>query len=105
MSKENIRHIPVVEGGEPIGIVTARDLDHYHLVYKDVDFNKEVTLGQLCLSAPYTVDENTALVKVLPFMREHKYGSVLITSNNALTGIITLIDICKTLEQVLCREI
>jgi acetoin utilization protein AcuB len=101
MAEAGIRHIPVVDGHELIGIVTERDLHLYEGVYKDKDFDREVTLAELCLFEPYAVDEDTRLSKVLRVMREHKYGSILITKDGKLSGILTLVDVCRVLEESL----
>ncbi len=101
MGEENIRHLPVVDGKELVGIISERDLDHYATVYKNKDIDREVTVEELCIFEPYTVDENKRLIKVLPAMRENKYGSILVTRNGELSGILTSIDICRVLERVL----
>ncbi|MCB0332311.1 MAG: CBS domain-containing protein [Bdellovibrionales bacterium] len=101
MGEEKIRHLPVVDGKKLIGIISERDLDHYAAVYKNKDIDREVMVEELCIFQPYAVDENTELVKVLPAMRENKYGSILVTKKGELSGILTYIDVCRILERVL----
>ncbi len=99
MAESGFRHLPVVEGKKIIGILSARDIQHFEYVYRDRDIDN-IRLTDVCLFAPYTVHANASLSEVLEKMIEDKIGSVIIEENGNPVGIFTTIDACKLLHKV-----
>jgi len=99
MRTQRIRHLPVLEGGKLVGIVTERDL---HLVetLRDVDASK-VTVEDAMSTQVYAVEPETALDVVAETMAEHKYGSAVVIQNDKVVGIFTTNDACRALADLL----
>ena len=99
MRAHRIRHLPVIEDGKLIGIVTERDM---HLVetLRDVD-PREVPVEDAMASHVYAVDPDTTLDVVAEAMAEHKYGSAVAIQNGKVVGIFTTNDACRSLADLL----
>jgi acetoin utilization protein AcuB len=99
MNEHAIRHLPVLEGGKLVGVVSMRDL-HLIETLKGVD-PKEVTVDEAMSQDAYTVPPGTELIEVARTMAMHKYGSAVIARDGHVEGIFTTIDALKALEAVL----
>ncbi|HEX8440369.1 CBS domain-containing protein [Archangium sp.] len=99
MNAHAIRHLPVLEGGRLVGVVSMRDL---HLVetLKGVD-PQEVTVDEAMAQEAYTVPPGTELIEVARTMALHKYGSAVIARDSHVEGIFTTVDALRALEVVL----
>lgn len=99
MRSHKIRHLPVLEGGKLVGIVTERDL---HLVetLRDVD-PSSVTVEEAMSEHVYAVDPDTSLDVVAETLAEHKYGSAVVMQNGKVVGIFTTNDACRALAELL----
>jgi len=99
MRTHHIRHLPVLEGGRLVGIVTERDL---HLVetLRDVDASK-VTVEDAMSNHVYAVEPETGLDVVAETMAEHKYGSAVVIQNDKVVCIFTTNDACHALADLL----
>lgn len=87
MHEYKVRHLPVLEGGEIVGILSDRDLklvESFH----DVDPN-EITVAEAYTPDPFIVSPNASLAEVCSEMASRKYGCALICDNNKLVGIFT----------------
>ncbi|HEY8270861.1 MAG TPA: CBS domain-containing protein [Pseudobdellovibrionaceae bacterium] len=99
MREFNIRHLPVLDGGKLIGILSDRDVKFIES-FKDVD-PQTVTVSEACTEEPYIVSPKAPLNEVCSEMAQHKYGSVLVMDNNKLVGIFTWIDALEALNTLL----
>lgn len=99
MNEHAIRHLPVLEGGKLMGVVSMRDL-HLIETLKGVD-PKEVAVEEAMAQEAYTVPPGTALLEVARTMAMHKYGSAVIARDGKVEGIFTTIDALKALEEIL----
>jgi acetoin utilization protein AcuB len=99
MNEHAIRHLPVLEGGRLVGMVSMRDL-HLIETLKGVD-PKEVPVEEAMAQDAYSVPPGTALVEVARTMALHKYGSAVVARNGQVLGIFTTIDALKALEALL----
>jgi acetoin utilization protein AcuB len=99
MRTHRIRHLPVLEGGKLVGMVTERDL---HLVetLRDVDPSK-VTVEDAMATHVYAVEPDAALDVVAETLAEHKYGSAVVIQNGKVVGIFTTNDACRALAELL----
>lgn len=99
MAEQGIRHLPVVEGGKIVGMLTDRDL---HLVesLKDVD-PRRTTVADAMSQNVYTVAPDAALDDVVSTMAERKVGSAVIVQNGKVVGIFTTVDVCVALADLL----
>jgi acetoin utilization protein AcuB len=99
MNDNAIRHLPVLEGGRLVGMLSQRDL-HLIETLKGVD-PQEVTVEEAMTQDVYSVAPGTSLAEVARTMAAHKYGSVLVVRDNEVEGIFTTIDALQALERVL----
>jgi acetoin utilization protein AcuB len=95
MRDNAIRHLPVLQGGKLVGIITDRDI---HLVetLRDVEPNL-VTVSDAMTASVYAVSPHTPLEDVAQTMAEHKYGSAVVMEHNKVVGIFTTVDACRAL--------
>lgn len=103
MREYRIRHLPVLEGGQLIGILSDRDIKLVESL-KDVDPN-EVTVSEACSQDMYTVSPKAPLNEVCAEMALHKYGSVLVIDNKKLVGIFTWVDALQALNELLATRL
>lgn len=99
MREFKIRHLPVLEGGKLIGIISDRDVKFIES-FKDVN-PETMTVSEACSEEPYIVSPKAPLNEVCSEMAQHKYGSVLVVDNNKLVGIFTWIDALLALNSLL----
>lgn len=98
MAALNVRHLPVLKAGEIVGVISDRDLK---LVKGEPS---KVSVEDLCVDDPVTVDVDTSLFVVASIMAEKRVGSVLITDAGKIAGIFTTTDACRVLAGLLQPE-
>jgi acetoin utilization protein AcuB len=99
MRDHHVRHLPVLLGGKLVGILTDRDL-HLIETLKDVDPD-EVTVEDAMSQMPYSVHPDSPLDEVADEMAEHKYGCAVVIQNSRVVGVLTTVDICRALAELL----
>jgi acetoin utilization protein AcuB len=103
MSENGIRHLPIVEGEELLGVLTQRDL-RFAASLVGVDPEKQTVDGAM-LDEPYTVSPETPLDEVVTTMAEHKYGSAIVVQNKHVVGVFTTVDVCRALSELLSTRL
>jgi IMP dehydrogenase len=89
--RHNISGVPVVDGDELVGIVTARDMRFERRLEDPV---RNIMTGKQDL---VTVNENASQDEVLELLHRHRIEKVLVVNNNfELRGLITVKDIQKS---------
>jgi acetoin utilization protein AcuB len=104
MYENSITHLPVVEDGELIGVVTDQDLKLAQVVTDDDHFDEKHCVGEFCLNEPYIVSASARADKVLSEMAENGIGSALITKNEKLVGVFTVTDACRSFSESLYKQ-
>lgn len=99
MNDHAIRHLPVLEGGRLVGMLSQRDL-HLIETLKDVD-PKEVLVEEAMTQDAYTVTPETELPLVAREMALHKYGSAVVLRGAQVLGIFTTTDALRALDTIL----
>ncbi len=102
MNDHAIRHLPVLEGGRLVGMVSQRDL-HLIETIKGVE-PKEVTVEEAMSQDAYTVTPETPLASVAREMALHKYGSAVVLRGAQVLGIFTTTDALRALDTVLSSQ-
>jgi len=95
--RERIHHLPVVDRGFPIGLLTDRDLHLVSYLANDLMPEEEFMAGDICLPDPYIVGADTPMATVAAVLARDRIGAAMITKNNKLFGIFTTHDACRLL--------
>ena len=91
---QEIRHLPVLKGGELIGLVSLRDIRLVESIEEELE---NIKVEEACSSDPVVVRKDFSLSEVSKKMVASKIGSVLVMDGNKLVGIFTWIDALKAL--------
>lgn len=103
MLSNSIRHIPVMERGEVVGIVSDRDVRSYlpetALSLEESALErrrKALTLRNVMQTQPLTIDPSTELDEVIDTLLENKVGALLVVdTGGTLRGIVSYEDILR----------
>jgi len=90
MTEHKIRHLPVLDGGRVVGIISDRDLSMVES-FPGVD-TETVTVEEAMTPDPYVVGPEEPLAAVVSALAEHKYGTAVVVKDNRLAGIFTTVD-------------
>lgn len=99
MLEYRIRHLPVLDGGRLVGILSDRDIKLVES-FKDVDPEK-VSVQEACTEEPYLVSPKAPLTEVCAEMASKKLGSALVVDNHKLVGIFTWVDALKAMQTLM----
>ena len=100
MRAHGIRHLPVLEHGELVGIVSERDVQMVEALVKGQSL-AEVPCEQAMSQAVYTVSPSTPLQVCARHMAEHRLGSAVVMKNSKVVGVFTTTDALSCLAQVI----
>jgi acetoin utilization protein AcuB len=102
MREHQIRHLPVLEAGKLVGIVSERDL---HLIETLPDSDPETVTVEDAMSVDvYVVGVDDPVDRIVERMAQHKYGSAIVLNRSGgIEGIFTTIDALQVLADVLRR--
>lgn len=101
MERHNIRHLPVKDQGQLVGVITDRDMKLVLGPHLDLPAIHPVLIKHACIHEVYTVDVNTPLDVVVAGMAELRIGSAVVTKDGRLAGIFTTVDICHCFLETL----
>lgn len=99
MKEHQFRHLPVLEGGKLVGMLSSRDIAMIENL-KDADL-KVLKVQDAMSQEVYTVSPTSPLDSVVMEMAEHKYGSAVVMDQGHVVGIFTTVDVCKALGDLL----
>ncbi len=98
MRSQGVRHLPVLEAGKLVGILSHRDALFVETL-RDVDPEK-VPVEDAMSTDVYTVRPDTPLSEVLSAMAEHKYGCTVVGDAAHVLGIFTTTDALRVLVRI-----
>ncbi len=102
MREHGIRHLPVMEDGRVVGIVTMRDLHLLETLPGVVP--DEVEVEDAMSTDVFVASERDELADVVERMAEAKLGSAVVVGPGGLLGIFTAVDAMRALADILRRE-
>ena len=100
MGLYKVRHMPVVDGGGMVGLLSEREARLCHYVCRTTETNPAV--GEVCEKNPYIVNELTDLSEVALEMADRKIECALVVNDSGdLMGIFTTTDACRVISMIL----
>ena len=85
MARRKIRHLPVVQDGRVVGILSDRDL---------LKHTPDATCGEAMTTDPLTCLPDTSVSHVARLMLDHRIDCVpIVNSSGTLTGMVTSTDL------------
>jgi acetoin utilization protein AcuB len=106
-----IRHIPIVENGELVGMVTDRDLKRAlpsPVTGSDQQTFERVVqttlLRQIMTRSPMTIGPGAPLREAVQIMCDKKFGAIPVVEKGKLVGIITGVDMLRAFLALLDKS-
>jgi acetoin utilization protein AcuB len=101
MRENQIRHLPVLDGGRIVGVVSERDI---LLVEALPGVNPtDVRVEEAMVQDVFTVAPDTPLGEAIEQMIDRKLGSAIVCEGERVLGVFTTIDALKALHRLLER--
>lgn len=107
VNKNHIRHLPVLEGKEVVGIISRTDINR--LTFSSLFDNQEgadeailemLSIPQVMTQKPRTVEASLSIREVAEILATEEYHALPVIENGELAGIVTTTDVIKyMLEQ------
>jgi CBS domain-containing protein len=95
MSQHGIRHLPVLNDGRLVGLISQRDTRLADTTESDL------AVAQFMSDDVYAVEGTTSLADAARYCATRKCGSVVVTSHERVVGIVTMVDMCDALADAL----
>lgn len=95
MNQHRIRHLPVLEGGNLVGVVSQRDL--YFVESLDSARPEEVLVEEAMSQDVFETTADASLREVAETMHREKHGCAVVTRGGRVIGVFSTIDALKAL--------
>jgi len=90
MRDNRVRHLPVLEHGDLIGMVSQRDL-YFLETIRGVDINNDL-VEEAMTTDTYAVGPDEPIDKVARHMARYRYGCAVVLERGKVAGIFTVTD-------------
>jgi acetoin utilization protein AcuB len=98
MADFGIRHLPVLEGGALVGLVSDRDLAGLGgLARVQVE---GLRVDEAMTADPHGVAPGAALAEVAAQMAGHRYGATVVMEHGRVVGVFTTVDALRALGEL-----
>lgn len=99
MLQWGIRHLPVLDGGVLVGVLSERDFALLQAISpKSVE---EATVEDAMSTEPYVVEPSASLESVTAQMAEHQYACAVVMEHHKVLGVYTPFDALSLLSSLL----
>jgi acetoin utilization protein AcuB len=98
MRTHNIRHLPVLEHGDLVGILSQRDLLFLETI-RGVDTDEDVVEDAMTTDT-YAVSPETPIATVAKQMARKRYGCAVVMERGRVAGIFTATDALRVIAAV-----
>lgn len=108
LRRENLRHIPILEDGHLVGIISDRDVarftpslllplpqEEYNRVFEDTPVRKVMTKN------PMHTTPDTLLAEAVELLHLHRLGCLPVLEDGQLVGMITVSDMLRALHDLI----
>ena len=99
LDQHRIRHLPVVEKGNPVGIITDRDIRSA----ASASSLGQVKVGEAMTKNLIMVTPDTRVQEAAKLMVTHRIGGLPVQRDGRLVGIITETDLLNALVEIMDR--
>jgi CBS domain-containing protein len=105
--RAGVRHIPVLEEGELVGVVSQRDVRRYAPSILDStpeSYNRifeQTLVGTVMTRSPNTVSPDASMAEAVAMMLEYRLGCLLVVDGKTLVGILTRRDVMRLANDLL----
>ncbi len=96
MRDHRVRHLPVLEHGELVGIVSQRDL-YFLETIRGVDVEDDIVEDAMTTDT-YAVEPDAPIAAVAKNMARHRYGCAVVIERGKVAGIFTATDALRLLS-------
>jgi len=96
MRRFSIRHLPIVENGKLVGLVTESNLRAYLSSEK-----LQLPLKEIMILNPITIDPETSIDEAARIIYKYKIGGLPVITEGKLVGIITITDILEAFIELM----
>ncbi len=97
MHEKSIRHLPVVEDGKLLGLVTEGDLRQASLL----SLVDKVSIEDVMIRKPVTISPEASIDEAARLVYRHKIGGLPVVKGRKLVGILTIVDLLGAFIQLL----
>ena len=97
MRRHSIRHLPVVEKGKLVGLVTSSQLRELILP----SMVETIHLREVMIQEPVTIGPDTHIDQAARIIYENKIGGLPVVEGRRLVGIITVSDMLKAFIDIM----
>ena len=111
MHERNIRHLPVLDDGRLMGIVSLGDLRGAEPspfttlgTFEQTYLMTLMNVGQIMKYDPYTISPTATIYEAAALMVAHKIGGIPVMAHDRLVGIISESDVLRMASQTLSME-
>ena len=103
MSRHGIHHLPVVDQGELIGVVSAADLERT-LIDPQHEGRENLSIAEVPRGRALITDLSAPLDSLLRRMADERMEVALIVKDGRLAGIFTVTDACRHFAESLRQQ-
>jgi acetoin utilization protein AcuB len=101
MKTHHFRHLPVVEDGKLVGILTMTDIGHLGAAAPEI---RAKLVGEVMTKNPFTIPPDARVEVAAGQMAVRKVHSLLVVTGGKLVGIVTTYDLLEAFARSLREE-